>query len=271
MLHLSILLLLASDCFCNPTIIDSNSSSRPTPTDYDAIREIFLSEQFNRSFGADLKLNSNELHANKIIMDLKGKELENGFNNPGNFAPANHIFNVLQQINDSKLFQIIKLMPKGGVLHAHDTALLSTDKIIEFTYRENLWLLGDVDEITSKESPRFLFHYKKPDPVNGKEWISVRDIRFQKGNTEFDAQLRKLFSLYTNDPYNDYKDINVVWKRFMNIFKVTGGIICYDEVWKAYYYQALQEFLDDGVQYLEFRGVLPKVSTAHSLNVFLKI
>lgn len=45
----------------------------------------------------------------------------------------------------------------------------------------------------------------------------------------------------------------------MEIFMVFGSLVTYTEVWKDYYRQSLQESYDDGVQYLEFRGVLPEV------------
>lgn len=244
-----------------PKVIDSRTFlQRPTPLEYDALRKSFFRDQQKRYLGAELTLSPQEERVNEIIMNLKKAELDLGFVNPGNFSGAVHIFDSLDRINNSKLFNLIKKMPKGGVLHAHDTALLSTKKIIEFTYRENLWILGELDP---KHPPRFLFALQKPPIENGAEWSSVADIRLSLGPEVFDEKLQILLSLYSNDATIEHRDINYVWHRFKSIFGVLGGIVCYDEVWKAYYYQALQEFLDDGVQYLEFRGLLPEV---YSIN-----
>lgn len=236
-------------------VIDSSPTSttrRPTPNQYDSLRQTFLMEQFNRSLGAGLTLSPLEQKANDVIMRYKQNELDEGFLNPEDFAPTHHIFEVLGKINSSKVFQLIRLMPKGGVLHAHDTALLSTDKLIKFTYLPHLWMAGD---IRSTEVPKFIFSDKPP--TDGNSWVLVADVR--KNDKNFDEHLRKLFSLYTPDPFHDYRDINVVWKKFQSLFGAIGPIVTYDVVWRKYYYQALKEFLEDGVFYLEFRGVLPMV------------
>ncbi|XP_063700429.1 adenosine deaminase AGSA-like [Culicoides brevitarsis] len=239
-----------------PTLIEVQG--RPTPLEYDTLRKNFFLEQKNRYLGADLTLSPQEERVNDIIMRLKRQELTYGFSNPGNFSGAVHIFQSFERIDNSSLFKILRKMPKGGVLHAHDTALLSTAKVIEFTYRENLWILGDLDE-NSDKLPKFLFALSKPQAENGLEWQSVADLRLAKGSEVFDKELHDILSLYSSDSSIENRDINYVWRRFKSIFSVLGGIVCYDEVWKAYFYQALQEFLDDGVQYLEFRGLLPAV------------
>lgn len=240
-----------------PTLIDSRSVQRPTPLEYDALRKNFFLEQQNRYLGSDLTLSPQEERVNEIIMKLKRSELSDGFANPANFSGAVHIFKSFDRIDNSSLFKILKKMPKGGVLHAHDTALLSTDKIIEFTYRDHLWMHGDLG--STESPPKFIFALDKPVAENGLEWSRVADKRLALTAKVFDEKLRNTLSLYSPDSQIEHRDINYVWSRFKSIFGILGGIVCYDEVWKAYYHQALQEFLDDGVQYLEFRGLLPTV------------
>ncbi|EDW05052.1 GH18002 [Drosophila grimshawi] len=43
----------------------------------------------------------------------------------------------------------------------------------------------------------------------------------------------------------------------MEIFGLLDGLVMYAPVWGEYYYKALEEFYADGVQYLEFRSILP--------------
>uniref|UniRef100_A0A336K6N7 Adenosine deaminase n=1 Tax=Culicoides sonorensis TaxID=179676 RepID=A0A336K6N7_CULSO len=246
------------------SIIDSRTSllaKRPTPLEYDILRKEFFEEQQKNYLGSDITLSPMEERVNKILMNLKSAELKYGFDNPGNFSGAVHIFESFERISKSQLFQIISKMPKAGILHAHDTAMLSTEKIIEFTYRGNLWYLGDLDDTFNP--PRFLFSLSKPENVNNMEWSSIADARLAIGNDSIDNKLANLFNLYSPDPTIEHKDINFVWNRFKSMFRILEGIVCYDQVWKAYFYQALQEILDDGVQYLEFRGMLPNV---YSIN-----
>ena len=56
------------------------------------------------------------------------------------------------------------------------------------------------------------------------------------------------------------QDINTVWQRFELILDVANGLINYAPVFRDYYYEALDSFRRDNVQYIEVRGLLPDVS-----------
>lgn len=224
--------------------------------DYKREREEFLRTEEARYLGADVVLTKQEELVNSILMRAKRKEIEQGFSNPASYAPSRHFFEVLDTVKQSKVFQIIRQMPKGGVLHAHDTALLSTDKIVKLTYRDNLWVLGDI----FKSTPKFQFASRQPDSVNGIEWMLIGSLRQSHGAEKFDAKLRKLFTLYTEHPETTYRDIDSVWTRFMELFGTFDPIVLNDDFWIDYYYESLKEFQEDNVQYLEFRGLLPPVS-----------
>lgn len=57
-----------------------------------------------------------------------------------------------------------------------------------------------------------------------------------------------------------YPDINTVWSIFQGYFMAMTDLVMYRPAWEAYLYQALSEFADDNVLYVEFRGTLPPVS-----------
>lgn len=132
----------------------------------------------------------------------------------------------------------------------------STDFVISLTKWDNLWQWGGIE---SHELPKYLFSSAKPESIDDVEWRLVSDIRREVGNDVYDKKVRRLFTLVVDDPMTRYSDINSVWNKFMEIFMVFGSLVTYTEVWKDYYRQSLQETYNDGVQYLEFRGVLPEV------------
>ncbi|XP_063702223.1 adenosine deaminase AGSA-like [Culicoides brevitarsis] len=226
--------------------------SRPSYENFVAERESILAEEAKRYLGSDLELSPKEKVVNEILKREKNLELVKGFADPGSFAPAKHFFDALDDVKASKVFKILRKMPKFGVLHCHDTALLSTDKIVAFTYRANLWICGDL--FTSV--PRFLFSREKP--ADG-SWVKVADEREKFGATRYDAAMRSLFTLYAPDAVQKYRDINAMWSKFMELFAALDPIVGYVEIWKDYYYETLKEFYEDGVQYLEFRGLLPEL------------
>lgn len=93
---------------------DNNYTTGRLPFDkYTKLREEFVSQHLSRALGADVQLNEDEQQLNAIIMDFKTEELARGFQNPFNFTPSRHFFDVLQTIESSPLFKLIQKMPKG--------------------------------------------------------------------------------------------------------------------------------------------------------------
>lgn len=140
--------LIAVQCFSaiNRTVMDS--SERPNFEKYKALRQDLLDLHLERALGADVVLNEHEKKFNSVVMGLKADEISRGFQNPFNFTPARHFFDVLKSVESSSLFKLIQKMPKGAfhikknscaiflhrlfflpnvdlgsILHAHDTAI----------------------------------------------------------------------------------------------------------------------------------------------------
>uniref|UniRef100_A0A182N9D8 Adenosine deaminase n=1 Tax=Anopheles dirus TaxID=7168 RepID=A0A182N9D8_9DIPT len=226
--------------------------SRPTPEDYWHQRALLAASEAELALGADIILSTNESAVNSYLMGLKLAELSSGFSDPINFNPARHFFEVLDQIKASPLFEFIREMPKGAVLHAHDTALASTEVILNATYRPHLWQRGD---FKSESGPEFKF--SRTEPSTGDGWELVAAIRRRMGADKYDDEIRQLFTLYDADPLNAYRTINDVWNRFSRLFLALDPIVTYRPVWEYYFREALREFREDNVMYLEFRGLLP--------------
>ncbi|XP_055314975.1 adenosine deaminase 2-like [Sitodiplosis mosellana] len=249
--------IVAAQAVCN---------SRATLHDYFRDRKDLLNYEVESSFGADIRLTDNEELANKIIMQAKEDEYRVGFLRPYLFNPARHIFEVLDVIKQSKLFQIIQKMPKGGILHAHDTALCSANYVVSLTYRPDLWQRTSSQ---NNEIEGFLFSREQPkmpntnqsDSDDDSQWRLVKDVRDEMGAEKYDEHIRKLFTLFDKNvnPRIQFPDINQVWERFMGLFMKVESILTYAPVWKEYYKHALKEMQEDGVSYLEFRGTLPKL------------
>lgn len=222
---------------------------------YNQERNSFLSSELESSVGSDIVLNEKEIEANKIIMKAKEDELNIGFLKPHLFNPARHIFEILDVVKQSKLFQIIQKMPKGGILHAHDTAICPPDFMVSLTYWPNLWQLTSSNSI---EIEKFIFSRERP--KNG-IWRRVADVRAEMGASKYDKHVRKIFTLFDKDvdPRSQFKDGNDVWNRFEIMFMKINPILSFAPVRKAYYKQALTEVLNDGVQYYEFRAGISKV------------
>lgn len=237
--------------------IEMAHSTRPSIQEYLAKRQQLVDIEQQTNFESDVQLSKHEQMANRVIMAAKQLELDEGHSNPHLFNPARQFFEVLDRINASKLFKIMKAMPKGGILHAHDTALVSTDFIVSLTYRDHLWQCNDT---TTNAIVSFRFSRNAPEESDSNRlWVLAADERARLGRTAYDTHVRTLFTLYTDTPRSDYLDINDMWNKFMGIFILLEPIATYAPVWRDYYKQALVEAAADNVQYLEFRGLLPQL------------
>lgn len=232
--------------------------ARPSKEDYFKMREELIELERKRSLGYDIELTSNEKLANEIIMKAKNDEFDNGFNNPESFNPSRHIFHVLNQVNSSKLFNYLLKMPKGAILHAHDTALMtSADYLVSYTYYEDLWECRDP---STNRIEFFKFSLSKPEVSECLfEWKRVNAERARIGKEIYDADVRTHLTLLNDDPLKEYTNINVVWQALMKIFGVAESLITYRPVFESYFERVLIQYYEDGVQYLEFRGTLPPV------------
>lgn len=105
-------LSIAVQCF-TPSDRFTMESRRPSFAKYEALRKELLREHLGRALGSDILLTEAEEQFNEILMTLKQDELSQGFQNPFNFTPSRHFFDVLSTVEASPLFKLIRKMPKG--------------------------------------------------------------------------------------------------------------------------------------------------------------
>jgi adenosine deaminase CECR1 len=87
-----------------------------------------------------------EHEADKILLAMKDKSIQRGILDPGSFAPSLHFFHAKPLIEKDPIFEIIKRVPKGGVLHLHNSAGVSSDWVIRnLTYRNDVKLCNNSD------------------------------------------------------------------------------------------------------------------------------
>uniref|UniRef100_W8B6E1 Adenosine deaminase n=1 Tax=Ceratitis capitata TaxID=7213 RepID=W8B6E1_CERCA len=219
---------------------------------YETMRANILEKESNNQLGGRIVLNAKERVANELIMFEKKHELERGLHNLSNFQASQHFFRSFTKINNTILFQRLRAMPKGGVLHAHDMALCSSDYLLKLTYREHLWAC--VSKSVEKEYQKLLFSLMQPQVEETCEWALLSALRAEEQSDVVDKELLAQLTMY---PQEEFENEDAVWRRFRSIFRLVIGLLSYAPVWEQYIYRALEEFHEDGVQYLEIRSVLP--------------
>ncbi|KAL5007348.1 hypothetical protein ScPMuIL_016154 [Solemya velum] len=217
-------------------------------------RQILAAEDEVR-VGGDIILTFAEQKVNDILMQLKHDEIEASIYNNTPYLPHMHFFKAKQLMQKSKVFQIIRAMPKGGALHLHDSSMTDLTWLVKnVTYMPKCYMCFDNNNIL-----KFKFSSTTP-PTTDCTWRTVSSYREASGNvTAFDEMLVRNMSLVVDDPDIAYPTVNAAWRRFTELFQTINGLFQYAPAFTAYYSEALKEFYEDNVQYIEVRALLPPV------------
>lgn len=216
--------------------------------------------------GGDIVLNKEEIVANKLLLKIKLEELNAGHLNESDFYPAKHFFESSDNITKlSKVFSVIRKMPKGACLHTHITASGSLDYILNLTYTENLY--------GCLHYGIFRLHFFKPGSQSDYcHWKLLKDLR---SNRSFDTWLKEQLTLKTDNFKEKYMSAESVWNKFKGTFSTKYYFLSYRPVFESYIYKTLKEFYMDNITYVEFRGsILPLYElngTTYSAAQFIEI
>jgi len=221
---------------CSQNISPSNKLS------YDKARTELLRQ--NQAFSADVKT---VLSEKEKILNTKLEALRIQTAEKQHLPLYNSTFNQLKPfIESSELFELLKSMPKGGLLHIHSGG--TTDA---------LWLINTV----SKYPESYVFDQ----PDNG-TFLFCQLAFFDKNNVpegfvnlqeklsktpDFTQQIheRLLLKRPTLSEKIDY------WIEFEKRFQRIGMLLNYRPFFKEYYKKAFEDLLKDNIQHIEIRFI----------------
>jgi adenosine deaminase-related growth factor len=188
-----------------------------------------------------LNMNKHELLADSVLSLLKRKYLHLP---PGLFPPANRFHEVRNQYDKMQLLEIMKRLPKGGLLHCHPTATGAFTKIIEATYVSEAYYFNGFSTI---ERPKGSIGFFEQDPEG--DWLQIVKMRKEyETDQEFDAWLLSEISL----GHEDY-DLEDIWSEFENNFGKVWGVLSQPGFIHEYLYEMCLSLAENRVQYAEFR------------------
>ncbi|KAM3588093.1 uncharacterized protein V6R79_021068 [Siganus canaliculatus] len=216
-----------------------------------AQRELLMRQEAFRQTGGKVVLTAAEQELDARLRQLKEEEMS-----AGRFPPAMHFFRAKPLIERSRIFQLLREMPKGAALHVHTSSLVSVEWLVKnVTYRPHCYIC-----FTWDNSVRFLFSARQPFPRwDCFYWQLLETLRAKIGDpTGFDSSLMQQLTLVTEDPEGEYPNQEVVWDKFEKAFIAAAGLITHAPVLRDYFYEGLAELQRDNVMYLELRSGLPR-------------
>ena len=194
-------------------------------------------------FDTGITLRPEEEEANRRLMALKREEIER---TQGHFPPAHSFLEsrTRKLIAESRVLQIMKRMPKGGILHVHG-----------FTLGDFRWLVTHATYLPNS----YIYQGDKSQPVRGTlrffqeppgdGWVPISELRnAAKDVQEFDEEIYRSITLGEEDLAQPD-----IWTEFSKSFRAIG-LLTDDSVREGYYRKMFKDLAEENIQYVEFRG-----------------
>lgn len=207
-----------------------------------------LEAETSSAVGGKIVLTEEENKLNEILMERKYSELDYWYQNPQHFNFSKHYFHYRDEIQNSKVYDIVRRMPKGGVLHLHSTLMMDAEYMVQLTYEDYLYACFKDGWIGWK------FSKKVPKKGCSSTWKLMKDIRQAEGAEVVDDRIKKYFTMYTLDEKFLNADINTHWHKFNLIHKSIKSLILYRPMLEKFLYDGFKKFYDDGALFIELRS-----------------
>ncbi|KAH8337359.1 hypothetical protein KR059_008321, partial [Drosophila kikkawai] len=226
---------------------------------YEHARQAVLTAEEKLMTGGHTHLSKQEAKVDDIFMEYKFGELSQGFRNAEQNAAALHFFKAKPLIDRSVVFNFLQKMPKGAVLHLHNTASVSSKWVVQ-----NLSYMSGMLRCTTATGHSVLTFRRLPKEHKCQsQYVLVADERKNSVDRQvFDNDFERLINLYTPVPQLEYPTITHVWDRFQDIFSVLGDALSYLPAFRAYHWQMFEELYNDNLMYVEIRSSCKKLYDA---------
>ena len=212
---------------------------------YMKVRERLIQAELAMRIDAGIKLAPAEEEADRRLMLLKREEIKR---TREYFPPAQSFLKSKTRglIDQSPILEIMKRLPKGGILHGHGFAMGDFRWLVKHaTYLPNCYIYQGKEEPNRKGFMRI----SAEPPGDG--WRLVSDLRKAADNLEeFDEELYQYITLGEEDL--GQPDI---WAEFRKCFARSTGMFS-DEIRSGFYRKMLRDIIAENVQYVETRGGL---------------
>ena len=211
---------------------------------YEEQRQALVSRDESLRFDADVEMNADELRVNKKFVALRdamiGQYLDVGY-----FPPAEPFGNSKTHVEQTRLFELLRMMPKGGIHHLHGSAGIDFRWLIaRAAEMENCYVFWEEDtQKFLKGEVRFYLPEAVPPG-----FLLAAELDKMDG---FREELHDLL-IFEREPSADSLKI---WDEFENIFRRINGFFDYRPIFKDYTRSMVDTLRADGIHHVELRTI----------------
>lgn len=175
-----------------------------------------------------------------------------------------------ERMEQSKLWQIVKKMPKGALLHCHLSAMVDHRWLIEQALKtEGICIKAEralhTPEARQTEAFRFSFaksqSYSSGPSIWSSDYKSDDLVPIVKAAGEFpdggtDAFIHWFVSRVTISPeeaVSHHLGPNAIWEKFVSCFRILDSLQHYEPIFRAFLRKMFEQLQEDGVRWVDIR------------------
>ena len=181
------------------------------------------------------------------------------------------VFALAREIMEkTKSWQIVKRMPKGAILHAHQDAMIDVDWLIdEVLGTEGMAMVAEESlcSLRARSQGEVVFRYSKGSLAKGSSiWteeykashlVSMKEAAasFPDGATQgFKAWLKSRCTITPEESIKHHDGVDAVWRKFAHCFPLLDSMEYHEPILRASMQRLLPQLVDDGLRWVEFRS-----------------
>lgn len=176
-----------------------------------------------------------------------------------------------ERMESTKLWQIVRKMPKGALLHAHCDAMVDFDSLFEILLSTpgihvHCSEKFDTPEQRMKGFAQFGFRTKKKETPHGetlwsKDYVVSTPVLLTEaadafpdgGRKGFVEWLKERCTITPSESVEQHQGVDAVWRKFSAIFRMLDTMINYEPVFRAFLRRLMQQLYADGIKWVEIR------------------
>ncbi|KAJ5640101.1 uncharacterized protein N7484_007963 [Penicillium longicatenatum] len=175
-------------------------------------------------------------------------------------------------IANTTLWKIIKRMPKGALLHAHLSAMLPYEKLVEIIIHTEGMMIAStqsVDTYDAKMNATITFSHSNDTTLEdqssvnidsldyipgGKVPVTVAAANFKGGEAGFLDFIKMKTTVPPEESIRHELGVDEIWRRFQACFGPTGSMLEYEPVVRKFYQTLFTDLASDGINWVEIRS-----------------
>ncbi|KAJ1326647.1 adenosine deaminase CECR1 [Microdochium nivale] len=173
------------------------------------------------------------------------------------------------RMEQTRLWNIVRRMPKGALLHSHLDAMVDFNFLFDVLFdTPGIHMMADRALVSADDlrEAKLLFRYFKDPRTEGNVWAKddykpetpivlaqAADSFPDGGRAGFRKWLFSRCTLSQTDAVAQHHGIDDIWRKFSMCFRVCNSMIHYEPVFRAFLRRLMSQLKADGVNYVELR------------------